>query len=283
MNRPISLVIACLIACPVLAAFCIPAGAQEKSEALSLEEVRERLAGLDSWKADLRFHQRAGAMPVKAAGSAAVRDATNVRLDLSIDIPGLGMPSRYLVVMTGDGMWGEQTLFDKTLAFSARPESAKTRHEYLLHLVNSGGYAVGRLNLAEAVWWAMHGWDLQPQPAEPEHPGRCHYRGKLVSVRHATELFAQPWAGSDMDTLELVVSQDTGFPVHWRVLAKNGKPTYELEFENVVINPAFAEGEFDYSPPEDKPPSDMTANYRPAIQRRLKLKSETEALERKAP
>lgn len=237
------------------------------------------------WRANVESDQSISSFAAKVKGTVAADGNDQALVDLKIDLTGMGLPNSQKAVMNSKGVWCEQSLFDKPMVMKADlPADESWRHEFLAQMILVGGLTIGRLDLAEQLWWFRHGWDLDLIDRDSlEVPGAIQLGGSLRSLTHAQEALIQAWPGSQLHQIDIFLSQDNLFPVKYRVSDLAGKPIWEVSFTEVQLGIPVDPATVDYAPPANTRVSNVTTEYAKTTEKRMRIRQTTQTDEVRKP
>ncbi len=230
-----------------------------------------------TWQSAFISNQSLSSFAAQVKGKSEMNGDELSRIEFTLDLTGMSMPFKQKAFMNPKGLWGEQISFEKPIIQRAEfPANPVYRHEFLAQLILMGGVTLGRMDLAEQLWWFRHGWDLELVDRDSlEIPGTIQFSGKLRSLTHAQEAMLQAWPVSQLNQLDLFLSQRTLFPVLYRVSDLSGKPIWEVKFEEVRFDASKDAAFYEYTPPSEARVANVTGDYMKTVEKRMKIRNAT--------
>lgn len=228
-----------------------------------------------TWQASFLSVQSLSSFSAQVKGKLEMNGDPLARIEFDLDLTGMSVPFKQKAFMNPRGLWGEQISFGKPIIQRVEyPANPVYRHEFLAQLIMMSGVTLGRMDLAEQLWWFRQGWDLELVDRDSlEMPGTIQFGGKMQSLTHAQEAMLQDWPVSQLDRLDLFLSQRTLFPVLYRVSDLGGKPIWEVKFEAVRFEADRNATAYEYTPPEGARVANVTGDYMKTVEKRMKIRN----------
>lgn len=273
-DRHSSIILPILAICPILLAGGLALGQDEQPEDSAAQTTFQKalaaLAEHKSIEATLLESILISEQPLKMTGRYLEQDEKS-RLELQIKLTGNAEGS-LLEVVDGDVLWNQTTIGESRQVTLRNLKQISAALAELPAQTASNGLDLGLGGLSGLMRSLERTMDFSQQRAEGEFI--------IVQGRWKSEFLANWQTGESKelpqyvpDTLRISFDTETLFPRRLlylkRVPGKEAlRPFVKLEFQNVKLGGDIDEAEFEFTPPEDIVPDDVTTVYIDQLKRR---------------